>query len=90
MSDPSLGRLCVGALTSRLCVARASTTGRPGRHGSYRYGSTVYIGRRRRSCDHDHDHDHSAPGNYYGDADDHPDRYDDDYGTTVHLSLIHI
>ena len=87
-----MGGVRVGALTGRLCITGASTAGRPGRHGSYRYRSTAYIDLRRRSWD----NDHSAPDNYYGDAgsnhldkydtdyDDRPHRYDNDYGATVH------
>ncbi|MCH2623314.1 MAG: hypothetical protein MKZ66_08725 [Acidimicrobiales bacterium] len=66
----------VGARTGQLCVAGASTAGRPGRHGSYRHGSAAHIGRRRRS----RNHDHSAANNHCGDTGDHrPDQYDVDH-----------
>ena len=64
----------VGARTGQLCVAGASTAGRPGRHGSYRHGSAAHLDRRRRSWN----HDHHSPNNHYGDASDHhTDEYDD-------------
>ncbi len=69
----------------RLCVARASATGRPGRHGSYQHGSSAHACRHRCSWD----HDHSAAHNHYGAAGDRPYEHDDHVAIGHHRSAHH-